>query len=410
MGVYTRTQSAKKIFFQTLALFSLVSLTRADAVRGISPSTKAVDDGSWKFTEKDPNANSTGIPFMFVNNCSETLWPALGTQHGARPVTQGFELKSGQNETVWVQPGWAGRMWARTNCSFPASLPGHRACETGDCRGDLDCVVSGLTPATLAEILTGDQGGTSFYDISLVDGYNLDMAISLIDNEQSGMRSALPPNRTNPSCVASVANFVEDDTFNPYNTSQTVFLGTNQSYPLAFNRAVTRQQISRWCPWDLQAFPPTKPGDGVYPYPDDNIQRPVFQPCFSQCGKYNEPQYCCTGAFKDRGACKSSLYTNNAKKICPDAYSFAHDDQKSTFTVQTGVGFQITMCPGGKSTKILETVRNVAAAEKKNLQPRSAVVKSQASSAGAHAESSTPPFILLTGAALIVVACVFSSL
>lgn len=39
--------------------------------------------------------------------------------------------------------------------------------------------------------------------------------------------------------------------------------------------------------------------------------------------------------------------------MCPDAYSFAFDDQKSTFIVPSGGGWEIIMCPEGRSTDII---------------------------------------------------------
>lgn len=103
--------------------------------------------------------------------------------------------------------------------------------------------------------------------------------------------------------------------------------------------------------------PPTKPGDGVYPYPDDNIQRPIFDPCLSACAKTNSPSDCCTGKYDNPQSCSPSLYSTSAKAICPDAYSYAFDDQTSTFIIPTGGGWQVTFCPAGRSTNILQTFK-----------------------------------------------------
>jgi hypothetical protein len=160
---------------------------------------------------------------------------------------------------------------------------------------------------------------TCFYDLSLVDGFNIGMAIRLLPNGNSQLEK-VPPNRSNPSCVASISDF--NANFEPYANGQTAFLGTNSSTPLPFITGVSRKDVSRWCPWDLQVSPPKKPYDNVYAYPDDNIQRPVFQPCYSACAKNNQPQDCCTGSYNNPKKCKASDYSKNAKKICPDAYSF----------------------------------------------------------------------------------------
>lgn len=119
--------------------------------------------------------------------------------------------------------------------------------------------------------------------------------------------------------------------------------------------------VQKWCPWDLQLQPPQKPGDGVYPYPDDNIQRPMFDPCISACSKWNKPSDCCTGSYDSPSSCKPSYYSQSAKKICPDAYSYAFDDQSSTFIVPsslTGAGWEVVFCPAGRSSTILTTFKS----------------------------------------------------
>ena len=45
-----------------------------------------------------------------------------------------------------------------------------------------------------------------------------------------------------------------------------------------------------------------------------------------------------------------------AKKVCPDAYSYAFDDQTSTFIVPAGGGFEVVFCPTGRSSNILATM------------------------------------------------------
>lgn len=197
---------------------------------------------------------------------------------------------------------------------------------------------------TLAEFTLDGSNGQSFYDISIVDGYNLPMAIVTIG------QANLPANQANPSCVATAGNLAPMG-FNPYSGGQT-FLGTNSSNPLPFDNKVTASQAASWCPWDLQQSPPTSPGNGVYPYPDTNIQRPTFDPCLSSCTKYRKDNYCCTGKYDSPSVCTTNYYSTAAKAVCPDAYSFAYDDQTSTFILNKGPGFEVIFCPGGRSTTI----------------------------------------------------------
>ncbi|EQK98631.1 thaumatin family protein [Ophiocordyceps sinensis CO18] len=58
------------------------------------------------------------------------------------------------------------------------------------------------------------------------------------------------------------------------------------------------------------------------------------------------------GKYHDPNICKPSQYSTSVKAVCPDAYSFAFDDQKSTFIVPKGGGWEVVMCPVGRSTNI----------------------------------------------------------
>ena len=307
--------------------------------------------------EHDPKSSvdrrqSANIPIIVSNWCPDTIYPGVNTQGGTGTGDTGFSLSPGNNHTVYVGGNWQGRVWGRTNCSFNGqgqTQGGGSACTTGDC-GELACKQAGNPPATLAEFNMDGWQSQTFYDISLVDGYNLPLAIVLLPGNNSQLAN-IKPSTTNPSCVASVGDLAPPN-FNPYNNNQQ-FLGTNSSSPLAFDTQNTASTVSNWCPWDLQVDPPTSPGDGVYPYPDSNIVRPAFDPCLSACAKYKQPSYCCTNQYNGPGKCSPNYYAKAAKSVCPDAYSYAYDDATSTFSVPTGAGFQVIFCPGGRSTDIL---------------------------------------------------------
>ena len=194
----------------------------------------------------------------------------------------------------------------------------------------------------------------TFYDLSLVDGYNIPMAIQYLGTASNSSTADpdLPPNLTNPICIATASHL------SGQGDNSTETFGTNSTYPLPLDQSVTSQFCSGWCPWDCQLSPPQKPGDGVYPYPDDNIQRPLFDPCLSACARWNLPQYCCTGSHSSPGSCSPSYYSTQAKAVCPDAYSYAFDDSTSTFIIPQGGGFEIVMCPSGRSTNILKVFGN----------------------------------------------------
>ncbi|KAH6813296.1 Pathogenesis-related thaumatin superfamily protein [Perilla frutescens var. frutescens] len=119
-----------------------------------------------------------GATFTFVNKCDHTVWPGILSNAGsARLATTGFELRRDSSRAFTAPAGWSGRFWGRTGCKFSHSSG---SCQTGDCgSGQTECNGSGATPpATLAEFtLGGGGGGLDFYDVSLVDGYNLPMIV-----------------------------------------------------------------------------------------------------------------------------------------------------------------------------------------------------------------------------------------
>ncbi|KAL0928314.1 hypothetical protein M5K25_000188 [Dendrobium thyrsiflorum] len=94
--------------------------------------------------------------------------------------TTGFVLNSGQSRSVDIPSSWSGRLWGRTYRSTNQSTSTF-SCVTGDCgSGKIDWSGSGATPpATLAEFTLNGSSGMDFFDVSLVDGYNLHMLISL---------------------------------------------------------------------------------------------------------------------------------------------------------------------------------------------------------------------------------------
>ncbi|KAH7852923.1 hypothetical protein Vadar_031008 [Vaccinium darrowii] len=111
------------------------------------------------------------------NKCTHPVWP--GIQPGAgQPILNrggGFKLLPTKSYHLKLPPSWSGRIWGRHGCSFDAS--GRGSCATGDCGGSLFCNgLGGAPPATLAEITLGHE--QDFYDVSLVDGYNLGIALT----------------------------------------------------------------------------------------------------------------------------------------------------------------------------------------------------------------------------------------
>ncbi|XP_061373751.1 protein P21-like [Gastrolobium bilobum] len=119
-------------------------------------------------------ASAESARFDITNKCSYTVW-AAAVPGGGR------QLNSGETWGIDVAAGTAGaRIWARTNCNFDGS--GHGHCQTGDCGGVLQCTAYGTPPNTLAEFALNQYNNLDFFDISLVDGFNVPMEFSPTSN------------------------------------------------------------------------------------------------------------------------------------------------------------------------------------------------------------------------------------
>lgn len=126
--------------FELLAsLFLLCSVPGAEALHHMN------------FT---PDTNTTlrfdTVPLRVTNQCSEDIYPGIYTEptYGNGPSTQGFKLSPGDRKDLNVGGNWQGRVWGRTNCTFNAEgtgpsanggFNGGKSCQTGDCKGLLDC-------------------------------------------------------------------------------------------------------------------------------------------------------------------------------------------------------------------------------------------------------------------------------
>lgn len=96
---------------------------------------------------RDDSDMASNVSLIITNQCSDTIWPGVGTQAGDLPGIVGFELASGDSKNISVATNWNGRVWGRTNCTFDSN--GGGSCLTGDCGGNLTCTgtVSDLSPA-----------------------------------------------------------------------------------------------------------------------------------------------------------------------------------------------------------------------------------------------------------------------
>ncbi|XP_047329143.1 thaumatin-like protein 1b [Impatiens glandulifera] len=237
--------------------------------------------------------------FRLVNKCRYTVWPGILTGANRTPLNPtGFTLKSGKSRTLSVPPSWSGRLWGRTHCSRDST--GKFSCATADCAsGKIQCEGAGaIPPATLAEFtLNGDQG-LDFYDVSLVDGYNIPMLI-------------VPRGGTSGGCASTGC-----------------LIDLNGACPAALK--VAREN-----------------GSGSVA-------------CKSACEAFHDPQFCCSDAYATPDTCRPSEYSLFFKYACPRAYSYAYDDKTSTFTCASA-DYIIIFCPlPYTSQKLLGARKEVA--------------------------------------------------
>ncbi|XP_076903264.1 thaumatin-like protein 1 [Bidens hawaiensis] len=113
--------------------------------------------------------------FTIKNNCPYNIAPATLTGSGASAST-GFELLPQASNIINMPAPWSGRVWARFQCSNDG---GRFSCKSGDSgSGQVECNSAGATPpATLVEFTLSDASGKDFYDVSLVDGFNLPVLV-----------------------------------------------------------------------------------------------------------------------------------------------------------------------------------------------------------------------------------------
>ncbi|XP_015898528.3 thaumatin-like protein 1b [Ziziphus jujuba] len=226
-------------------------------------------------------AGAHAATVTFTNKCTYTVWP--GTLTGDQKPqlsTTGFELTTGANRAVDLPSPWSGRFWARTGCS---SSSGKFTCATADCgSGQVTCNGNGAAPpATLVEITVAPNGGQDYYDVSLVDGFNLPMSVATKGGTGECKQSSCPVD------------------------------------------------VNAKCPAELQQ----KGADGK------------VIGCKSACVAFGDAKYCCKPPNDKPETCPPTNYSKIFEDLCPQAYSYAYDDKNSTFTCSGSPNYEITFCP-----------------------------------------------------------------
>jgi hypothetical protein len=246
-----------------------------------------------------PTAPSVPAPngsraVTLTNNSSQTVWVVSTGNPGFTPPDGGtWQLAQGQSTTVDYPATWNGRIWGRTGCNFNGS---QGTCATGDCGAGLTCpnTAGDLTsPTSLAEF--NMQGsGIDYYDVSLVDGFNLPVTIN-VTSGQMGVPAG-------DSCITA--------------------------------SCATNMDSASACPDVLQV----KDGSG-------NVIG-----CNSACNVLHQDEYCCANAYATPATCNPTTWPVNYaapfKQAVPYAYSYPFDDATSVFTCTNGCAYQIVFGDG----------------------------------------------------------------
>ncbi|XP_057482654.1 thaumatin-like protein [Actinidia eriantha] len=214
------------------------------------------------------NSVAQACTIYVSNKCPFPIWPATAPNQGQPVIASGgFYLPPGQTKVIRAPGTWSGRIWARTSCNFNVNSNSNTgwnpACETGDCDGQLECNGKiGQPPVTLVEIsLQVDKSKPSFYDVSIVDGYNLPVSITT------------KPSATNCRIGGCTKN------------------------------------LKNVCPEELQVM---------------NGRGEVVA-CKSACLAFNRDEFCCRNQYGSPEKCKPSVYSKIFKDACPSYFSYAFD-------------------------------------------------------------------------------------
>lgn len=234
--------------------------------------------------------------FTVKNNCPYTIWPAHFTDLNVAPNVPnhptGWEQKAGASVSFFVPNNWkAGRLWARTDCDFNISAPPLQ-CSTGGCNGGLRCdprTGTGVPPVTVAEWTFQGDGNQDFYDVSLVDGFNIPMKIDIS-----------PAQCADPACNVNL----------------------NPACPNELKHVVNGQV------------------------------KGCKSACFANLdgNQANSPN-CCSGQYGLPGTCPPSgvQFYDFFKSRCPTSYAYAYDESSETalWTCDSGLNpdYTITFCP-----------------------------------------------------------------
>lgn len=149
-------------------------------------------------------------------------------------------------------------------------VTGKFSCVTGSCgSGKLACNGKGPEPpTTLAQFSLSGEGGLDFYNVSVVDGFNIPILV-------------VPVGGSGKSCSST-------------------------GCPVDLNNE---------CPTSLRVYNKSK-----------------VVGCQGACSALKLKHFCCVGKYSSPETCELSSYSLAFKRACPDAYSYPYDYGTKTFS------------------------------------------------------------------------------
>jgi hypothetical protein len=251
----------------------------------------------------------------------------------------GFRLDAAQGaqttHTSVVSEKWQGGFWGRTGCTgTDDNLDcGWQTCRAyTDNQGKTQCGGAGVTPPATKGEINFDQGGYDTYDVSIVDGFNVPMAIEIVPG--TGKTGSLPPDHKKFDCTLA--------------GTKTDLLPLFNATGLNFNRLIKISDGKMMAMWS--ACSATSPPNPVDPRKDE---------------------YCCIDPWGSK-----QNYQNNGNKKCDPttwpadmntasffhtyligSYSYAYDDDAATFQCMnadsdTFTSYIVTFCGANEDARI----------------------------------------------------------
>ncbi|CAI5448434.1 unnamed protein product [Caenorhabditis angaria] len=232
-----------------------------------------------KFKKNEESSKSTSpveTPIL-RNHKSDESSDTLDDSENS-PESEKLKLNSGEIKNITVADNWLqGQIWAQTGCDENMN------CETGSYSLEKNEICSKnrpFPPVTIAEFTLKGANDEDFYDVSLVNGYNVPITIETIGG-------------TGNNCGKS-GECVQD---------------LNEICPDEF--AVRRDNLTIGCK--------------------------------TSCLIHQNDEECCENQYANFESCSLTKTSKLFKNSCPGTYSFEFDDVQSTFTC-IGANYFIKFC------------------------------------------------------------------